>query len=192
MVDRAKDVFWQRGYSATSIRELKDELGVLPGSLYGAFGDKHALFLRALDRYADGTRTAAASLVDQGPVLPRVRELLSSVLMAARAAPGRGCMLGNTAAEALPDDAAAGQIVRDAFRELEGGIERALAIAQRTGEIRDDVDCGAHARLLLALMQGLHVVARAEHDPERLHDVIDAALAPLDVPSPESTSKHDG
>jgi TetR/AcrR family transcriptional regulator, transcriptional repressor for nem operon len=71
VVDRAKDVFWQRGYSATSMRELKDELGVLPGSLYGAFGDKHALFLRALGQYADGTREAAASLVEEARAAPR-------------------------------------------------------------------------------------------------------------------------
>jgi TetR/AcrR family transcriptional regulator, transcriptional repressor for nem operon len=179
VVERAKDVFWQRGYAGTSIRELKDELGVLPGSLYGAFGDEHALFLRALERYAEGTRATARSLAADGPALPRVRELLTNVLSAANTAPGRGCMLGNTATE-LPHDDAAGQMVRATLGELENAIERSLATGQRTGEIRDDVDCGAQARLLVALMQGLHVVARAERDPQRLEDVVDAALAPLD------------
>jgi TetR/AcrR family transcriptional regulator, transcriptional repressor for nem operon len=178
VVDRATDTFWQRGYAATSMRTLKDELGVLPGSLYGAFGDKHTLFIRALERYADGTR-AAASLILEGPVLPRLRELLTDVLTAAHTAPGRGCMLGNTAAEVLPGDDAAGRVVRDAFRELESAIQRALELAQRTGEVSDNVNCGAQARLLVAVMQGLHVLARAELDPQRLKDVIDAALKPL-------------
>jgi TetR/AcrR family transcriptional regulator, transcriptional repressor for nem operon len=181
-LEAAKDFFWRHGYAATSIRDLTQELGVLPGSLYAAFGDKHALFLRALERYADGTRQAAAALSGDGPVLPRVRALLESVLAAAHTAPGRGCMLGNTAAEALPDDDAAGEVVRAAFRELEDGLERALATAQRSGELRDDVDCGAHARLLLALMQGLHVLARTERDPHRLQDAIDAALPPISQP----------
>ncbi len=179
VVNGAKDVFWQQGYAATSMRDLKQALGVLPGSLYGAFGDKHALFLRALQRYADDGREVAASLPADGPVLPRLRELLIDVLRAARIAPGRGCMLGNTAAEVLPDDADAGRLVRGAFRELEGAIEQALELAQRTGEVHDDVDCGAQARLLVALMQGLHVVARAEADPQRLQDAVDAALTPL-------------
>ncbi|HET8953052.1 MAG TPA: TetR/AcrR family transcriptional regulator [Solirubrobacteraceae bacterium] len=177
VVDRAKDVFWQRGYGATSMRDLKEELGVLPGSLYGAFGDKHALFVRALERYAEGTHEAAAALAAEGPVLPRLRELLTSVLSAAADAPGRGCMLGNTAAEALPGDTEAGAIVGRALRGLEGAIERSLAHAQQTGEVRSDIDCGAHARLLVALVQGLHVVARTEPDPRRLDDAVDAALA---------------
>lgn len=180
VVNDAKDVFWQQGYAATSMRDLSQTLGVLPGSLYGAIGDKHALFLRALQRYADDGREVAASLVADGPVLPRLRELLTNVLSAAHIAPGRGCMLGNTAAEMLPNDDDAGQVVRSAFRELESAIEHALKLSQRSGETRDDIDCGAQARLLVALMQGLHVVARAEDDPLRLQDIIDAALSPLE------------
>ncbi|MFI6901761.1 TetR/AcrR family transcriptional regulator [Nonomuraea sp. NPDC050394] len=179
VVDGAKDVFWRRGYAATSLRELKDEVGLLPGSLYGAFGDKHALFLRALERYADDTRRAAAAIAADGPVLPRVGEFLGDILTAARAEPGRGCMLGNTATELLPRDEAAGRVVRGALGALEGAIERALTAARRTGEIRDDVDCAAQARLLVVLMQGLHVVARAESDPDRLGDVVRTALASL-------------
>jgi TetR/AcrR family transcriptional repressor of nem operon len=178
-VNGAKDVFWRRGYAATSLRELKEELGVLPGSLYGAFGDKHALFLRALERYADDTREAAASILADGPVLPRIGELLANVLAAACTAAGRGCMLGNTAAELLPVDEAAGRVVRCAFGVLEGAIEQALTVAQQAGEIREDIDCGAQARLLVVLMQGLHVVARAEPDPHRLDDVVHAALVSL-------------
>jgi len=179
VVNAAKDVFWHRGYAGTSLRDLKQELGILPGSLYGAFGDKHALFLRALERYADDARHAGASLLGDRPVLPRVRDLLTDVLTAARCAPGRGCMLGNTATEILPGDDEAGRVVRGAFRELEDAIERALAVAQRCGEIRETLDCGAEARLLVVLMHGLHVIARAECDPQRLSDVVDAALASL-------------
>lgn len=191
VVTGAKELFWRRGYAATSLRELRDELGVLPGSLYGAFGDKHALFLRALQRYADDTRASAASILADGPVLPRLGELLGSVLDAARTAAGRGCMLGNTATELLPHDQAAGSVVRGAFRVLENALTHALTAAQQTGEIRADVDCAAQARLLLALMQGLHVIARAEPDPRRLGDAVHAALAAL-TPAhrPSETDDH--
>src|SRR5690349_16061930 len=99
VIDRAMTQFWRRGYAATSMRDLQGAVGVLPGSLYGAYGDKHALFLHALERYAEGTRAAADELTGDGPVLPRVRALLIGVLEAAADAPGRGCMLGNTAVE---------------------------------------------------------------------------------------------
>ncbi|MCA2188715.1 TetR/AcrR family transcriptional regulator [Nonomuraea cavernae] len=181
VVQGALEIFWRRGFAATSLRDLKHELGVLPGSLYAAYGDKHALFLRTLERYADAAREQATEIAAEGPVLPRVRELLLSVLEAAQATPGRGCMLGNTAAELLPEDHVAGRLVRGGFAALETGLESALDAAQRSGEVGPDIDCAAHARLLLTLMQGLHVVARAEADPRRLADAIDAALAPLAV-----------
>ncbi|RKS76913.1 TetR family transcriptional regulator [Actinomadura pelletieri DSM 43383] len=175
----ALELFWRRGYAATSLRDLKDELGVLPGSLYAAYGDKHGLFLRALERYVDAAREQATGLSGDDAALPRIRALLLSVLQAAQETPGRGCMLGNTAAELLPEDETAGRLVNAGFGALESGLEQTLRAAQRSGEVRPDIDCGAQARLLLALMQGLHVVARTEPDPDRLTDAIDAALAPL-------------
>lgn len=181
VVEGALELFWRRGYTATSLRDLKGELGVLPGSLYAAYGDKHTLFLRALERYVDAARGQAAEFAAEGPVLPRIRELLLSVLQAAQTTPGRGCMLGNTAAELLPEDQAARQLVHGGFGALENGLEQALKAGQLSGEVRPDIDCGAQARLLLALMQGLHILARAEADPPRLTDAIDAALAAVTV-----------
>ncbi|GAA3397514.1 TetR/AcrR family transcriptional regulator [Cryptosporangium minutisporangium] len=178
VISHAKEVFWRRGYAGTSMRDLKDELGVLPGSLHAAFGGKHALFLRALETYAEEAREAAELRTD-GSALSGVRQLLTDALEGARSTPGRGCMLGNTSTEVLPADEDAGRIVQRAFGALESGIEKALTTAQRAGEIRGDVDCGAHARMLLALLQGLHVVARAERDPSRLDDAIDAALGAI-------------
>ncbi|TDB97225.1 TetR/AcrR family transcriptional regulator [Actinomadura sp. 7K534] len=179
VIGSALDLFWRRGYAATSLRDLKEDLGVLPGSVYAAYGSKHALFLRALGRYADAAREQAEDMAAEGAVLPRIRALLLDVLQAAQATPGRGCLLGNTAAELLPEDEAAGRLVRGGFAALEDGLKQALQAAQRSGEVRAGIDCGAQARLLLGLMQGLHVLARAEPDPLRLTDAVDAALAAL-------------
>ncbi|HET9664675.1 MAG TPA: helix-turn-helix domain-containing protein, partial [Burkholderiales bacterium] len=50
-LDRAVDTFWARGYDGTAVQDLCSAMDLNPGSLYGAFGDKRALFLAALDRY---------------------------------------------------------------------------------------------------------------------------------------------
>ncbi|NEW42120.1 TetR/AcrR family transcriptional regulator [Nocardia cyriacigeorgica] len=182
VVRGAKELFWRRGYAATSMRELADELGVLPGSLHSALGSKHDLFLRALRDYVDDSR-AAAELIAGGSPLHAVRALLEAVLDAAAVTPGRGCMLGNSAIELLPNDEQARELVHSGLQALEQGIETALRRAQRSGEVRADIDCATQARLLVALMTGLHVTARAELDPHRLDDVIDAALAAIADPS---------
>jgi TetR/AcrR family transcriptional repressor of nem operon len=69
--------------------------------------------------------------------------------------------------------------VRDAFAELETSIAQALTRAQREGEVKRDLDVDGCARALVALTQGLHVLARVETDSHRLHDAVDAALAAL-------------
>lgn len=187
VVDAATDAFWQHGYAATSMMRLGKQTGVLPGSLHVAFGDKRTLFLRALERYTQGQRDFGTSLQDAGPVLPRLRQMMYRIADAARTDHPRGCMLGNTATE-LADDATATGIVRDAFGELETAIEQALIRAQRAGEVRRGLDLGGHARALVALMQGLHVLARVETDSQPLRDAVDAALGPLVAnPSPKKS-----
>lgn len=180
-MDRAREPFWKHGYAATSIRTLSDELEVLPGSLHAAFGSKRALFLRSLQGFAEMSRSSVEPLATSETPLAAVRRLLESVLDAAREAPGRGCMLGNTAIELLPRDEEAREIVHSGLRAFEHGIEGGLLAAQQAGEIRGDIDCRSHAQLIVTLVQGLHVTARAELAPENLRDVIDTALAAITV-----------
>lgn len=178
VIEAATGVFWQHGYGGTSVQRLGERAGVLPGSLHAAFGDKHALFLRALEHYTQGQRDAGAALQEPGPLLPRLREMMHAIAAAAGTDQPRGCMLGNTATE-LAADATAAAIVREAFAELETAITRALARAQSEGEVTRDIDPAAQARALVATMQGLHVLARVETDPQRLREAADAALARL-------------
>lgn len=188
VISGAKDVFWRQGYAAASLRELAAALGVLPGSLYSALGNKHGLYLRALSDYVNDTRAAAEGVASHHSPIKAVRALLDGILDSAVDHPGRGCMLGNAAVELLPTDESARLIVRSGFHALEEGLERALREAQRAGEIRRDVDCAEQATLLVVLIQGLHVTARAEADPRRLSAVIDSALAAIAAP-PETSDR---
>lgn len=187
VVDTATDVFWQHGYAGTSMQRLSDRAGVLPGSLHAAFGDKHSLFLRSLEHYTQGQRAFGASLQEAGPVLPRLRRMMHDIAAAAATDHRRGCMLGNTVTE-LSDDATATDIVRDAFAELERSVARALERAQRDGEVTLGINPRNYATMLVALMQGLHVLARVEPNPRRLRSAVDAALAPL-AASPQGRSR---
>ncbi|MBS1885832.1 MAG: TetR/AcrR family transcriptional regulator [Actinobacteria bacterium] len=184
VVEAATEVFWERGYAGTSVQRLGERAGVLPGSLHAAFGDKRALFLRALGHYAQGQREAAAWLREPGPVLPRLREMMYGIAAAAGTAQPRGCMLGNTAIEAAGDEETAG-MVREAFSELEAALAEALARGRSDGEVRHEVEPLPQARALLATMQGLHVLARVETDPGRLREAVDATLGPLAETAPE-------
>lgn len=86
-------LFWRKGYGATTPRDLVDALGIGKGSLCNAFDSKHALFERALRRYRDGQAHALVRLLDQpGPVKPRLRGALRLLVDTNLADPDRrGC-----------------------------------------------------------------------------------------------------
>jgi TetR/AcrR family transcriptional repressor of nem operon len=181
IIDRAMELFWTRGYEATSVADLTEELGVHPGSLYRTFGDKHALFLRALTRYRDSqARTLAPALLAGGPVLPRIRAaLVGFIQLAAEQDKPRGCLAANTVGELLPGDMEVASGVADVLSDVEDGFLQGLRLAARQGEIPGTLDLPGWAATLTMLVQGLQVVAKADPDPRRLVRGVDAALLAL-------------
>jgi TetR/AcrR family transcriptional regulator, transcriptional repressor for nem operon len=180
---RARDLFWSRGYAATSVQDLVDELGVQRGSLYAAFGDKHDLYLKAVALYDKENREHLAALLGEGPVLPALRRMLlePSALTEAPEQPQgrRGCLVGNTTAELVPGDDAARALAAAAYDGFIAVVTEALARAQATGEVATTAAPEAQARLLLLLFQGSALVSRALPDRERLAASIDTALDAL-------------
>jgi TetR/AcrR family transcriptional repressor of nem operon len=177
VLDRALDLFWQRGYEATSVQDLVAAMGIHRGSLYATFGEKRALFLAALERYEHvGIETVLAELERPGPVRESVRRVFEGVVREAAASGGRrGCFAINTAMELAPHDPAVAARVDSMLRRVEGAFEAALIRAQARGEIAV-ADPRALARFLTATLQGLRMLARAGTDCATLTDVVEVAL----------------
>ncbi|WP_086819860.1 TetR/AcrR family transcriptional regulator [Allokutzneria sp. NRRL B-24872] len=176
----AMELFWRRGYEATSMQDLVDHLGIGRASIYATFGSKHELYLSALDRYCESMDgTALAALSKPGPALPAVREVMRSFAESALADEERkGCMVTNTAVECLPRDRQAARRVDASHDAVETALTGALIRAQNQGELAEDRDPRAIARFLVTFLQGLQVIARTGHD-RRLTDALDQALALL-------------
>lgn len=177
----ALELFWTRGYEATSMADLVEHMGVAKASIYATFGGKRELYLRALDRYGDLTDPGLLDRLSQpGPVLPAVRALVESYAGEA-AGPGgrRGCFVVNTAVELAPHDPAAARRVQANWDFLEAALTSALVRAQAQGELAADRDPRALGRMLLVLMQGLRVMGKAATEPERLRAAAAQALALL-------------
>jgi TetR/AcrR family transcriptional regulator, transcriptional repressor for nem operon len=179
----ALELFWRRGYEATSMADLVEHLGIGRASLYATFGNKHDLYLKALARYEEsGLSVIVRELSQPGPALPAVRAVVRRY--AAEAADERlrlnGCLITNTAAELAPHDPAAARRVERNWDHLETLLHSALVRAQSQGELPAGRDPLALARALLVLMQGLRVVGKASADPARVRDAAEQALALLD------------
>ncbi|MER5945183.1 TetR family transcriptional regulator [Streptomyces sp. NPDC001904] len=179
----AVELFHARGYEATSMADLVDRLGIGRASLYATFGSKHELYLKAMDRYAESTGAATvAELSGDGPPLAAVRGLVRR--FAAEAATGGqrllGCLVTNTAAELGPHDSQAARRVERSWEEIETLLHSALLRARARGELPEDRDPRALARMLLVLLQGIRVTGKVSQDPARVRDAAEQALTLLD------------
>lgn len=173
----AMDLFWHRGYEATSMQDLVDRLGIGRGSIYATFGSKHELYLLALDRYARESGDRALELLSRpGPALPAVRALVEGFLTEALT-DGKGCFVTNTAVE-CPHDPPVARKVESSWDGLETVITGALTRARNQGELAEDKDPRALARFLVIIAQGLKVMARVP-DERRMRDAVDQALTLL-------------
>lgn len=177
----ALELFWRRGYEATSMADLVEHLGVARASLYATFGSKHDLYVKALVRYGElCDPRLIAELSQPGPALPAVRALVRRYAEEAAGEAGkRGCFVVNTAVELAPRDTASARRVQASWDLLETLLCSALTRARAQGELPETSDPRALARMLLVLLQGIRVVGRACDDPARIRGAAEQALSVL-------------
>ena len=189
VLDAAVACFWGRGFSATSVRDLAGEMGLAGASLYNAFGDKRALFRRALETYVEqGIGARIARLADLPPRAALEGFFAEVVEKSLTDADRRGCMLINAAAEITSDDPELRTAVADVLSWIEAYFRSQAAAAQAEGTISAHLSAEDVARLLLCSLIGLRVLARSRPEPQLLRGALRAAFSVFDAPpQPETT-----
>ena len=177
-VERAMGVFWSRGYHATALPDLLRATKLSRGSLYAAFGDKHSLFLRALDRYIADALTRMDTEFDsrRGPI-DGLRTYLAGYVDRTTGASGRrGCLLVATAMELAGQDAEVGRRIASFFKAMEAKVAHALTRAKAAGELADGVEPASAARILVCFVEGLRVVGKTAPTRNTSQATVDALL----------------
>ena len=161
-VERAMTVFWSRGYHGTALPDLLSATRLSRGSLYAAFGGKHALFLRALDRYiADALARIDVELGPRHAPVDGLRTFLAGYVERTSGASGRrGCLLVATAMELAGHDRDVERRIGGFFKAMETKLAGALARAKAAGELAAGVEPASAARILVCFVEGLRVVGK--------------------------------
>ncbi|OWK35809.1 Transcriptional regulator, TetR family [Fimbriiglobus ruber] len=176
-LDRALEVFWRHGYEGATIPDLTAAMGINRPSLYAAFGNKEALFRKALERYRAGPIAFAREALAE-PTARRVAEslLCGAVRMASDDSKPRGCIMVQAALTCGEDS----EPIR---RELAEGREAAVVAirerferAVREGDLPAETDCSALARYLATVMNGLSVQASGGATCDELRRVAELAM----------------
>ncbi len=175
-LDRAVEQFWEKGFDGVHVLALCRAMGLNPGSLYGAFGDKRAVFLASFDRYAATVSRDAIRRIAEAPsgfagIERYFAHLVDSILDGRRR---WGCLATNATIELAARDPEIAAKVRDHFGRLEAAFAEALARAAAEGEIVPAQ--AAAAPFLVSVVQGLNVLAKTKPSRERLEIVIRMAL----------------
>jgi TetR/AcrR family transcriptional repressor of nem operon len=178
---KAMQVFWSQGYQATTMQDLLAEMAINPGSLYHTFGDKHRLFLAALERYEQTIRARLFAELDSSA---SAREGLRRFFMAFVARveqPGRpiGCLLTNSVAELAAHDPAVAAITDAHLQRLEDKFYQVLLRAQQQQEISGQRDLRALARFLTMSVHGLNIVSKMSANREVVRASVDIVLATI-------------
>ncbi|HCE5827399.1 TPA: TetR/AcrR family transcriptional regulator [Pseudomonas aeruginosa] len=180
-LDKAADIFSERGYAATSIEELAKAMGLVTGSLYRAFKDKRAVFISALERYlyvrslpideiVTSAKTGKGKLVDLVGLYSRV-----SYGSAGR----RGCLVVSGAVGLAAEDDEICSALRTSFDVTEETLSCLIDEGKRDGSIRSDLATQPTARAILCFLQGVRVVGKVETERDRVEDASRAILTLL-------------
>lgn len=178
---KAMDLFWERGYEGSSIEDILQWTGLGRGSLYATFGDKHSLYLAALDRYCANALEKMAAFRQQPGSLQEVLEsLFQTYIDSLLSDPARrGCFLVNAHVELAPHDPEVFKRVQSAYHDIEEMFSSLLIKAQAAGELAETCDPHQFAHFFLGTLISIRVLARARADREVLQDVVKTALSVL-------------
>lgn len=183
-IDGAVDCFWARGYEATSVRDLAECMGIGGASLYNAYGGKRALFVKALERYADrSSRKRIARLEASGRPKQAIEAFLAEIIeKSLKDRARKGCLLVNSALDVAPHDAEIGKVVAGYLDEIRAFFERSIEAGRSAGQMPRNLDAALVSAHLLGVLLGIRVLARTRPDPALLESVARPALDLLAMP----------
>jgi TetR/AcrR family transcriptional repressor of nem operon len=174
VLERATRVFWARGFEHSSLDELCAATDLNRSSLYAAFGDKRALYLKSLARYEQGSVERIRKAFEGRPVREGLHGFLASLVDAIVEGPGRrGCFIGNCAAEMARLDRTAAARVKQSLERIEETFRAAFEAGGLAG-------ARARARFITAGVQGLRLYGKANPDRQALEDVAATLMRCLD------------
>lgn len=181
VIGAAMDLFWSRGYEATSVSELMAATGLAKGSIYKGFGDKRAFFWRTLETYLDRSLDQVRDLLHSGSSAEQGLRAWLGMIIDVSTCKGerRGCYAVNCAIELAPHDPEVRSRVQDHYRmlqrQLSGLVERGI----ESGEFDAGLNPAAVARSLTTLVNGLQVSGKVGMNRPEALATVELALRAL-------------
>jgi AcrR family transcriptional regulator len=180
-LQQALGVFWNTGYSGASLDSIATAAGMNRPSLYAAFGDKHALYIKALDQYWDTAHAAMqAALTDSSLTLTQALsgfyEGQLAIYFSGDGQP-RGCFAIGTATTEAVEDPEIRNVLSARLSQLDADLQARLQTAIEAGELKAGSDLAALAVIASSLLHSISIRARAGKSREELTAIVRNAVS---------------
>ena len=190
VLDAAVLCFWSRGYEATSVRDLVEKTGITAASLYNAFGDKRAIYERALEHYVEERLADRIRRFDALAPRDAIAAFFDEIVKRSLGDRDRkGCMLVNAALDVAPHDPGCRKIVAEVLAEIEAFFLARVTAGQADGTIIRSLPATTLSQHLLGLLMGIRILARVRPEQGLLEGVVAPSLALLDSSEGRMTSR---
>lgn len=181
ILDKAMNLFWKKGYNATSAQDLVDGLGISRSSLYDTFGDKHTLFVRALKQYRKKRIDPA---LKEAVVAEDVEAYIINLFEFAKVEAfledkSKGCFMVNSAVELAPVDAEIAEIVNIIMADFEDALIKAIKKGQLSGVFTTRHSASSLARFIFNSTNGLRVTVKFDASKKMIDDIVNVCLSAL-------------
>jgi TetR/AcrR family transcriptional repressor of nem operon len=181
LLEKATNLFWRKGYNATSAQDLVDELKINRSSLYNTYSDKKTLFQKALKKYQEQQTQAMIDMLSKADDPEKAIEQVFDRLVkeSNEDTMAKGCFMVNTAVEIAGQDEEIGALVHANNKSVEDALTTIVEKGQKMGQFSTKNTPRAYARFLFGSINALRVIARSGADKSALKDIAVIALASL-------------
>lgn len=181
ILEKALHLFWRKGYNATSIQDLVDELGINRASIYDTWGDKHQLYVAALQRYRQNSSSWLLNQIrSEKPASEIIEAFLNHVIEdVMQDDDKKGCFVVNSTTELANLDEDIQTLVSENKRTIERVLTELVKEGQESGEFNTTRSPQAYARFIFNNINGLRVVCKTSASREELQEVVDITIRSL-------------
>ncbi|UNL86896.1 TetR/AcrR family transcriptional regulator [Priestia koreensis] len=177
---KAMDLFWQQGYEKTSMQDLVSHMGVHRRSIYDTFGDKHTLFIRALNHYMELMDIRIENNITPESSAKEAIRTLFEMAIYPNATQPKGCLAVNTAVELSLLDQEVSEKITEMFIKTETFLFYLLKRGQEQGEISKHCDIKSLSKFIHNSLIGIRVLAKTTDNKKELETIINLNLSTLD------------
>lgn len=181
VLNKAVDLFWEKGYNDTSAQDLVDSLGISRSSLYDTYGDKYQLFKNSLLQYRKKFAGAMIAMIDTSTDFEKtLKDIFQYVVTESLQQKfSKGCFMINSSVELAPHNLEIAEIVNANMQDVEDALVRLIKKGQEAGQFSNSHTPRSLARFVFNTISGLRVASKSGAEKRVFDDIVKVTLSAL-------------